>query len=173
MCVIIYKPQGVKMPNDYILELAAISNRDGFGYVSTSNSGKYLNFDTFYNDISQIDTDENILMHFRYATHGSICVYNCHPFCNSNKDIYFMHNGVLPVMPMYDKTDSEIVFVNKFLPIIAKYGYNSKQLDKAVKNIIGTSKFAFMHNNDVKLYGNYEMIDGVYFSNLRFLPYGF
>lgn len=113
--------------------------------------------------------DEACMIHFRLATHGSIRRANCHPFKIGS--LYFAHNGVLPITPDLDKTDSETAF-NRYLakPALV-YGLHSEQLSRAVESIIGTSKFAFMQGADIATFGKFVCIDGVLYSNTRWQYY--
>ena len=167
MCCIIYKPKGVPMPSRDILGKIKKLNHNGYGFVSTNHFYKGLDYRTFLRHLSEVVNDEDCIIHFRLATHGSICRANCHPFIRN--DVYFAHNGVLPVCPMADMTDSEIVFRSKVYPAIEKFGYGSMQADWAIRQICGCSRFAMMYQGEVRLYGDYKILDGVYYSNLRWL----
>ena len=66
-------------------------------------------------------------------------------------------------------TDSEIFFRGQVYPIIAQYGYESEVTERLISNYAGISKFAMMYRGKVKLYGDYTKLNGVYYSNLRWL----
>lgn len=165
MCLLIVKPKGVKMPDIYTLYQAYMCNPNGCGFASTHDYYKTLDFDKFIERLSKVDDEEACIIHFRFATHGSVKVSNCHPF--KGEDIYFAHNGILPIIPYKDKTDSETAFRRVFLPVIQNYGLHSKELRRAVNNIIGYSKFAFLRDTEVLTFGQFYNIDGCMFSNLR------
>lgn len=166
MCCIIYKPKGVEMPSESILNKIQRINHDGYGFVSSMHHFKTMDYNKFLTHLSKVRTNEECLIHMRYATHGSICKCNCHPFkCG---DIWFMHNGILPITPKEDRTDSE-TFFTKIYPTIARWCFGSPEADNAIKSMQGGSRFAFMQNGRVYLYGRYEEIDGVLYSNLRWL----
>lgn len=168
MCCIIYKPKGVPMPSRDILGKIKRLNHHGYGFVSTNHSYKGLGYRTFLRHLSEVGEDEDCIIHFRFATHGSICRANCHPFAHDG--VYFAHNGVLPVYPVADMTDSEIVFRAKVYPAIQKYGFGTSQADWAIKTTCGHySRFAIMYEGEVRLYGDYKILDGIYYSNLRWL----
>lgn len=169
MCCIIYKPKGVQMPNLDTLAKIKKLNHNGYGFVSTDHFHKGLDYRTFLRHLSEVGDDEDCIIHFRLATQGSICRANCHPF---EKDgVYFAHNGVLRTLPVNDMTDSEIVFRYQIYPdVIQRYGYGTKQADWAIRQICGnSSRFAMMYQGEVRLYGDYKIVDGVYYSNLRWL----
>lgn len=167
MCVIIYKPVGVAKPSYQLLKRAAKFNPHGFGFVSTNQHYKTLHFETFYQHFKSVSENDECLIHFRYATHGSVCERNCHPFVEN--DVFFAHNGILSIQPMNDMTDSETAFRNQIYPAIEHFGYFSKKVDDVINEIIAGSKFALMYNNQVRLFGMYNKMDGCYFSNLRFM----
>lgn len=165
MCVLIYKPKGADLPNIEILNACHERNPHGSGFVTSKGvMFKTLNFKHFLYTLSnQVKKEDEAIIHFRLATHGSICKANCHPF--KNGDIYFAHNGVLNVIPYYNKTDSETAFIKYFLPIIRKHGVHSRQLASIVNSVIGYSKFAFMQDGKVRLFGRFMNINGIYYSN--------
>lgn len=167
MCVIIYKPAGVKMPSKEILNAAYRANPHGCGFSSLSCSFKSLNYSEFMWRLNQVADSEPCIIHFRLATHGSIKTANCHPFKRGG--ISFAHNGVLNIKPVGDKTDSETAFIKCIYPAIKRHGWGSVVVERMINSLIGFSKFAIMYHGEVKLYGTYMLQpDGCYYSNLRF-----
>ena len=167
MCCIIYKPKGVQMPSLDTLAKIKKLNHNGYGFVSTDHFHKGLDYRTFLRHLSEVGDDEDCIIHFRLATHGSICRANCHPFVENG--VYFAHNGVLPIQSVNDMTDSEIFFRGQVYPLVMKYGYESKVTESMMMAAAGSSKFAMMYKGKVKLYGDYTKLNGVYYSNLRWL----
>lgn len=155
MCVICYKPKGANLPPKREIYAMAKTNPDGFGFVSTYHNYKSMDFDDFYYHLAQIDKKEDCIIHFRWATHGSKKLSNCHPFVKDN--VWFAHNGVLPIRPIGDTTDSETTFRCHLLPVIERCNFNldANKVSKAVNNLIGSSKFAFMYGGKVKLFGRF------------------
>lgn len=170
MCVIIYKPAGVKMPPRDTLVAAFRANPHGCGFSAPSCSFKGLSFATFMNKIRAVKDSEPCIIHFRLATHGSIKPTNCHPFKRGG--VTFAHNGILDIAPVGDRTDSETAFIKYIYPAIKAYGWRSVEANAVINEIVGFSKFALMYRDDVKLYGNFiRRDDGCYYSNLRFEYY--
>ena len=167
MCCIIYKPKGVQMPSLDTLTKIKKLNHNGYGFVSTYHFHKGLDYRTFLRHLSEVDDDEECIIHFRLATHGSICRANCHPFVENG--VYFAHNGVLNVTPVADMTDSEIAFKWQVYPAIVKYGFGNSQADWYIRHVCGSSRFAIMYKGKVRLYGDYKELKGIYYSNLRWL----
>lgn len=161
------------MPSETTLRAAYEANPHGCGFVSPSLAYKGMSFKKLLKRLKRVPTDEPCLMHFRLATHGSICKENCHPY--NFDDVWFMHNGILDVKPFGDLTDSETAFLQYFAPAIHKYGYHAVRTDEIINHYRGSSRFAFMRGHDVRLFGEYyRRNDNCYYSNLRFeayLPY--
>ena len=147
MCCIIYKPKGVQMPSLDTLAKIKKLNHNGYGFVSTYHFHKGLDYRTFLRHLSEVDDDEECIIHFRLATQGSICKANCHPFVENG--VYFAHNGVLKVPPVADMTDSEIVFKWQVYPAIVKYGFGNSQADWYIRHVCGSSRFAIMYKGKV------------------------
>lgn len=165
MCVIIIKRKGIALPNDEFLKQAYNVNHDGCGFVSSNGEyHRFLSFDSFLKSFHKCVTkDDACIIHFRWATHGSIRIANCHPFYKDG--IYFAHNGVLPMYETAnDKTDSQTCFENFLLPLIKRKGFCSE-----IDRIRSYGKFAFMKDGEIKTYGNYIEYDGLLLSNTRFL----
>lgn len=170
MCVIIYKPAGVKMPSRQILDACYRANSHGCGFVSSQGLFfKSLNYQDFLKQLKNVRKEDECILHFRLATHGSIKEENCHPF--KDGDVYFAHNGILSINPIGDMTDSETAFKTKIMPKIQAYGIESEEVKSTIDNIIGYSKFAIMQNGAVRLYGLFTQCQGLYFSNTRFTSY--
>lgn len=166
MCVICYIPKGVETPSKRVLRAMHEANPHGMGFCTPTKFCKGLNYDYFLQQLSKRDINEPCILHFRYATNGSVKRANCHPF--KQGDVYFAHNGILDIRAKNDMTDSETAFIKYLYPCIKKYGFDSKQFGDVVSDIIGGSKFAFMQGDDVVLFGEFYPNYGCYFSNLRF-----
>lgn len=169
MCVIIYKPKGATLPCENVLAACSLANPHGQGFASESNFYKSIQYSSFIKRLQCVRKEENCIIHFRFATHGSIRLSNCHPFAKSG--VVFAHNGVLDITPIGDKTDSETAFLSRILPTIKQYGLHSLELDSVISDMIGNSKFAVMQGGDVRLFGAFYKYNGCYFSNMRFLRY--
>jgi hypothetical protein len=169
MCVIIVKPGGAILPQNSILERAAIYNPHGFGFCTPNKLYKTLSFEAFMKTVSKIKENEPCIIHFRYATTGSVKRANCHPFRADG--IFFAHNGVLNIATKNDMTDSETFFQKDVMPVINHYGYGSAILQVYMNVRAEYSKFAMLKGNEISMYGEYQKIGGCYYSNTRFLNY--
>lgn len=169
MCVIIYKPKGAEMPSLTTLIQCSKANPDGFGFATPTKNFKSMKFTKFVHELSKVEDSEPCIIHFRWATHGSKKVSNCHPF--NMGDVWFAHNGILPIEPIDDLTDSETAFRTILYPVLSKTGLKSKKFENVVNNIIGCSRFVFMKGNKVRLFGDWYQYDNCYFSNMRWYNY--
>ncbi len=170
MCVIIVCPKGVALPSTEELKAAYMRNSDGCGFVSDSDHYKSLHFSTFMRRLLKRKIDENVIIHFRLATHGSISLKNCHPFYKGG--YWFAHNGVLPICSENDRTDSQICFERFVYPAIKKFGWGSvEHIEEMDKWTARGSKFAMLHDGNILLSGNFIQCGGRYYSNLMHLAY--
>ncbi len=168
MCVICIKPANVQLPNKQIIRAMAECNPDGFGFAATNGMNcKTMDFNTFYKSLKNVPASAAIIMHFRWATHGSTNVRNCHPFYDKETNVWFAHNGVLPIDSTNDRTDSEIYFRSDLVPAIKKYGLASRDFDSVADRLRGTSRFAYMQGEQIYIQGDYYEHGGCYFSNLN------
>ena len=168
MCVICYIPAGVQTPPIEIINAMHRANPHGMGMCTPTDHYKGLSLAALVFHLKRRDISQPCLLHFRLATHGSIRRANCHPFHDNESDIWFMHNGILDIIPRGDMTDSETAFREILAPEIKAHGLCSDDLRYAVKHTIGTSRFAFLQGDRVKLFGEYQRWMGCWFSNLRF-----
>lgn len=172
MCVIIIKKSGQPLPPKDMLQAAYRANSHGCGFCSDSHFYKSLSFADFYTKLQRVSFHETCIMHFRLATHGSICTANCHPFIYRN--LAFAHNGVLSVRPVGDLTDSETAFRLYIAPAFDTYGYDTPKFKCAINAVLKgsyASKLAMLYDGKLSLYGTFVSYGGYLCSNLRFLKY--
>lgn len=167
MCVICVKPAGRRLPEDHELRAMYEANPDGCGFATANRFFKSLDFEEFLTEIHKVNISEPCIIHFRWATHGSVNVKNCHPFYDQESNTYFAHNGILGIRPVGDMTDSETAFRTALAPCIRDYGISSRVFKTEVGRIIGYSKFAFIQDGRVYTFGHFERLDGLLYSNLR------
>lgn len=171
MCVIIAKYSGTKMPSENIIRAAVARNNDGWGFVTSSGvCEKGFGVENLLKKLKKVKIEDSVILHCRWRTHGSVSIKNCHPFKDEVSGMWFAHNGVLDIESKNDMTDSEICFRERLIPAFNKYGFGTKQFDMVVERERETSRFAFMYNGEIRLYGNYTEINGVYYSNTNFWP---
>lgn len=169
MCIIIVKPAGVKLPTFNVLKTAAGANRDGCGFMTSDGLTYHAlrrDFRKFYHELRRIATvDRSVAIHFRWATHGSVCLANCHPF-NFRNELLLMHNGVLPIESANDMTDSEI-YLHKVAKNVLKNGLTSRAAARAFR--VSGSRFVACDTraHTMVQYGDFTEVNGIFFSNVR------
>lgn len=96
MCLIIASHNGELPPNS-LVENAYLDNKDGWGLVYGKSLcvRKGMDLPGAKKAIA-LAKGQPYIMHFRWATHGSVNAANTHPFRVSRK-AYMAHNGVLGV----------------------------------------------------------------------------
>lgn len=176
MCIIVFKPEGVKLP-EYDMRLRCeLNNPDGFGFATPTKVYHSMDRKEFEKVLrANVKKNEPAFIHCRIATHGSIRLSNCHPFVDERSGVAFAHNGILTsVKPIKDKTDSETAFITRFVPVIRKYGITSRELAAEARDVLGngSSKLIFMDSEGhVVRFGNwYTGEDGCFYSHY---PYPF
>lgn len=177
MCVIIYKPEK-KYLNDVDLEYAWASNPDGAGIAYRANNGGFkvikglMEYEDFLNTLLDIE-DKELVIHFRYATHGKKIPEQTHPFAVSRNTInakaysrertfqsLLFHNGVISEFGNKKYSDT-LEFTSTVLAYLPDTQTKCKVLE-----MIG-DKFVLLENNKIYLIGNFQKEDGVYYSNLH------
>jgi hypothetical protein len=170
MCILVVVPAHAKLPSKNELLAMHRANPHGMGFACKSMHYKGMNFERFYNRLQFVPEDEDVIIHFRFATHGSVCVQNCHPFHKGG--IWFAHNGILDIEPIGDMTDSETAFTEYIYPTIKEFGIDSQEVNWVIDEIIDYSKFALLgRDGKVRRYGNFTEFNGRYYSNMRHLTY--
>lgn len=165
MCVIIYKPAGAKIPSENELFMAHRMHPHGCGFIASSGLHyKGLDYNKFLTLLQMVGRDEECIIHFRFATHGSVKRANCHPF--EKNGVWFAHNGVLDITPIGDKTDSETAFIKYIYPTVHDFGLDSYETYEVVERLIGGSKFAIMQDGHVSLFGRFTEHEGRMYSNM-------
>jgi hypothetical protein len=158
MCQAIYKPAGVQV-DKATLKRAWQENQDGAGFCYVNNEKTavvikkgFFKFKAFWYQYEK-HAHKDVLIHFRYATHGGKVSENCHPFAIA-KDAALIHNGILSgftPLPTSTLSDTRIFcdgYLSQGLRLsgLSSYEYlSSPALRGFVETIIGsTNKLAVM-----------------------------
>ena len=198
MCLIIVKPSGVAMPSDKYIVNAYNNNSDGFGIAWRQQGMSRVVIQkgimTIAGVFSLLDSikdplNKTIMMHFRLATEGKICPENCHPFPISNKVSQLQalevesryaiaHNGIILAFnskrwgaTVYggtwnkDLSDTQ-EFILDYLAGMGKALFNPKVLE--LIHEYTESKFAILSPDAIKLIGDFEEENGLYYSNTSY-----
>jgi len=112
MCLLVQKPRGVRWPKSYHWNATA-SNPDGVG-LAWVEKGKvqvrrFLDpslpeDDEIYALIASL-TDKDVMLHYRWATHGTRDLMNTHPL-EIVPGVYLAHNGVMSSISPYSRFTS-------------------------------------------------------------------
>lgn len=194
MCIIAFKPSGVKLPSNKILHRCWDNNPDGAGYMFPSN-GKVVikkGFMTFQSlmdnlkyDYRQYGKETPFVIHFRISTQGGVNKQLCHPFPFSNNmddlkkqrvkcQLGIAHNGIIDITSESywnkDKVDynDTMKFITDYLTLIIKSfnWYEDKDKVKLIERLIDGSRMAIMDcKGHTQLIGNWEQDNGMYYSN--------
>lgn len=194
MCVAVYKPERTNLPSLEILKQCWDANPDGAGFALRTGEEKYAieihkgymtwkSFVTAYEKYRLADFAGDMLLHFRIATHGGISPGLTHPFSltsdvkllkhtNVLTNYALIHNGMLPIKPEGNISDT-MEFCRRLAPL----HQNLPAALNLIQGMAGNNKIAVMTRDKVHLFGEWECIDGVYFSNLlwdwpEYLPTG-
>lgn len=172
------------MPKVSTLEACFDSNPNGAGYMYRRNNmvhirKGFMKFKDFYDDaIANVGNKDDVVFHFRIATHGKISPENTHPFPITSvrselHELIFdckralVHNGIL--YDFVDRNDdiSDSAFFAKMLYPCRRESQYKAVLgchNKSSKFVVMTSKFTTVSGQFVKKYG-------CYFSNYGFECY--
>jgi len=183
MCIIVYKPWGI--PMDFrTLETCFENNPDGAGYMFPCEGRLlikkgFFSFDDFsaaWDKSRKIHGDTlPVVFHFRIATAGKIDKANCHPHRIAH-DLGFVHNGILSCVdvPKGSEVSDTIIYRDRYLGNLTGYFLRHAKLFKRIGRHIGRgNKFVFMNGRGRVVICNEdqgEWRDGIWFSNLSFLP---
>lgn len=199
MCIIIYKPANKELPARDILETCELNNPDGAGYMIHKDGlvqfkKGFMDFNEFWESIQGEGdlTQYHVGIHFRIATHGTICSSMCHPFpiVHNKKELIktsgitkycAMHNGTIPnfgeSMSYYSyytkktkkkKTDISLSDTAEFIKdclTLLKDKLHLKRCQKLVSKLIDGSRMLIFTPNKIILLGNWIKDNGIYYSN--------
>lgn len=151
MCMMIVKPAGVDIPDEYI-ENSFDNNPDGAGFAYVKDGviwlGKgYRTHEGFLRAYRKhVTLAMPALLHFRLATHGSQVEENCHPFSVA-EGVVMAHNGIIPGMELKDDESDTRAFIRTVVQpdlttspsLLHQPAWHAK-----LEKMIGGSKLAFL-----------------------------
>ena len=183
MCLIAVKPRNapLNMTTMAYLEDAFDSNPDGAGLMYRVKGRIHIvkglmTWQHFESKLPLI-ADKAAVIHFRWATHGTLNKGNTHPFplssrehdlkaCNVTTEVGVAHNGI--VQGLHDKVLSDTaLYVRDYL---SQLTMTPEILDLLRFHHDGTSKFAIMTPKTIHLIGNFIKDSGWLWSNASYLP---
>lgn len=153
--MITYIPANIDIPWQGV-ENGAYFNDDGHGFAIASKSlgieiYKSMDYDMFALHLAEARErhghDSLVLVHARFATHGTTDEYNVHPFW-VDEDTVMAHNGILPNEwhpAVGDKRSDTRVFVDRTAIQYVGNGVPSRRGGKTMGQMIGSgNKLVFL-----------------------------
>jgi glutamine amidotransferase len=143
MCLAIYKPRGVQISRKY-LEAGYDENPHGCGFAYAKGghiivSKNFSDFGGFYKAIRSLMPKHPMLIHFRWATHGSKTVANTHPFVINSGAYAVIHNGCINIKTKGDKSDTRTFCEQVLEPMFKLVAFDDSALRYLVEGNIGCS----------------------------------
>lgn len=187
MCIMIYLPAGVDFPIEHAQAMYR-RNSDGLGIVWASRGKLHTRRALPVNSVDAqamlinwlADSDGSPrIVHFRFATHGTVTLGNVHPFRVPTKAgrLMLAHNGVLPWDGADGLTDTQYYIDAYLAPLLSVYRDPIAALSGPLGDVIGShiagSKFAIMDRRGsvaVVNEGDGKWVNGAWYSNLHWQP---
>lgn len=195
MCIIVYKPQGRKLPSLDTLRACWDNNPDGAGIMwpdgEQVNIRKgFMTWPDFLKALDDVTSGIDVegvpmALHFRIATHGAVVPECCHPFAvkdsfdkmrmtDIHAEVGFMHNGTLSGLATDDATSDSMAFAKSVLvPLKAMSDdfLDDKRALRVIENSTQGSRFLLMAKDGrVRTFGNWVTDDGIHYSNGNYVP---
>lgn len=176
MCILITKEKGIRFPSERSIINSIANNPDGFAMAyndcgeiityKTLNSNKFIK--EYRRVVKEHDyRDTAMVIHARIATHGTINEDNCHCWIADvlGCEMAFAHNGILPISPVGNMTDSETFLRYHIEPCDTMQSF----LDE-INFHIGNSKFAFLdESGNILRFGSFITEYGIQYSNRSYM----
>ena len=150
MCLAIYNPaKGTEITKNEFKN-AWKQNSDGGGLLYAYKGElytfrtlkSYKELYTVYKNARKLDV--NMLIHFRYTTHGATNIENTHPFIVSEK-LGFIHNGIISgIDTSKERSDTNHFNTDILQKLPAKFLEN-EGIKKLISKLIGSSKLVFLN----------------------------
>jgi glutamine amidotransferase len=179
MCLAIYQPSGVAIPESHLLE-GFKNNPHGAGFMYFDETGKVqvyksMHYDAFIDEYEAAwalhGSSSPFAVHFRWATHGTTDINNVHPF-KMNENVAVLHNGIIDCV-ITDKSMSDTAaFVRDYLGAMPRNWQDNEFLFDMVQDYTRGSKLVIMTSDPQAQYSAYivneqlgHWADGVWYSN--------
>jgi len=179
MCLIIDNPDGLRI-DQTLIDNAVKGNSDGWGFMTSRRGRIHITRGMTYAGLQDaIDAHEGKphVVHFRFATHGTKNLDNCHPFSVLGGKYALMHNGILSV-PSHDANRSDTWHFAEYVlgPILQVHPdlFGSQYLTVMLESIIGPgNKLVILRADGKTMIVNRKAglsHDGLWLSNDYSLP---
>ena len=127
MCIIIHKPAGITLA-DSLYRICFLGNPDGAGF-SYAEGGKITVRKGFFkhDDLMEAMKEHlhrDLVIHYRYATHGEKNTHNCHPWlingCHKGYGFAVSHNGILDHRSTNEQSDTGCFVEDILAPMLRR-----------------------------------------------------
>ncbi len=170
MCIIIVKPADSPLPSKETLDICMTNNPDGAGYMYRRKKVVHIvkgffDIEALWKSLQAVK-DEDVCIHFRWATHGEVDRGNCHPFpvtgsvqemrhTRSHTRMAIAHNGIIHGVTASKLISDTMMFI--------KHMDKSKSIESQLLKDDG--KFCVFTEHKSYLIGDFIYEKGCYFSN--------
>lgn len=181
MCVIIFKPSGVALPDYEVFDSCWHTNPDGFGMCWSD--GSTVTLDKGYMDktsawlaMSKLDSAHAAVFHFRISTSGLVDSGACHPYpvTSDTKKLRALHMVNLPYAVAHNGiigdggkvlNDTQLWVLHELAPMMgASRAEIAKFMDRWADR--ANSRFVMLYGDgDYHLAGDWIEDNGLHFSN--------
>lgn len=189
MCVIIYKPSGVKRPTKKILKNCWRRNQDGAGFAYLCNDNTwnvykgFMSFNKFWKAFREhdIQTQHTCIVHFRIKSAGKVTPGSTHPFPITtdveemqtqeyNAPSVIFHNGTCGKGE--DDLSDTMLFIRDFIAPMRPH-IEDPAMKKIHDHLIFEThdRWLITKGNLITRYGNWIEDDGIWYSNMLWKPY--
>ena len=188
MCIIVYKPKEESLKKE-ILEICHKHNKEGIGFMYAYKDKIHIHkeledFDKIWKIYKKeiikpkLETELNIVWHFRIQTHGDVDLKNCHPFAINNGDnLAFCHNGTITSKKA--KRDSgksdTLEFKDEILNFLPKNFLDNPGIVELLKKYVGKwNKLVFLNKSGSVWIMNQDeghWDDKIWYSNKSYKEY--
>lgn len=179
MCLIIDSPAGT-IVDRRLLANGISDNPDGWGIMSAADGSiiidRGMSPRKFTNALNR-HHGRDLTVHFRWATHGSKNVDNCHPFIFGGGRYALVHNGIMSVPTIHKNMSDTRHFVNYILePMLTGRPelFGTDYFASILEDMIGrNNKLVILRNDNTRMIINRdEGLDhqGCWLSNAHSLP---
>jgi hypothetical protein len=178
MCIAIFKPENQTITRR-ALERSFRMNPHGAGFCYSQNNQLHIRkgFFNFGSFLAAFESVQNlpVLIHFRWATHGALNKFNCHPW-QIDENHAMIHNGVIEGFGALSNGRSDTgdftEFILKPLMQSAPDVWNKPPFISLMSRALNGNKVLIMDNTgEVAIYGEDLGFwdDGCWYSNQDYL----
>jgi len=192
MCIIVYKPAGVKFPNDEIIENCFNHNSHGAGFMYPASDGVhihkgFMSLKDFNEGIKPYKylTDTPIVMHFRISTHAGVIPEMTQPFPVTSKtkklkrldtmgQVGVAHNGVISMTNDAKTISDTALFIKRYMSYLIKDSeyYKDPRIAEMIEQMIGSKMAVLSTDGHCELLGSgWQEDGGIWYSNTTYKSY--